>query len=83
MIASTVRTAYQGSAPTKMRLAGNEYDIRVILKEEDRKNVEDLKYLCSSPLPGAWFPGRHRYSGDHRTNTQLTEAPNQICDGEC
>lgn len=45
MIASTVRTAYQGSVSTKMRLGGNEYDIRVALKKEDRRNIEDLKYL--------------------------------------
>ncbi|HHU51999.1 MAG TPA: efflux RND transporter permease subunit [Firmicutes bacterium] len=72
MIASTVRTAYQGSAPTKMRLAGNEYDIRVILKEEDRKNVEDLKYLMLLTPTGSMVP-----LGDI-ADIQVTTGPTQI-----
>ena len=44
-IASTVRTAYQGSVPTRLRLGGEEYDIRVILSAKDRQRLQDLSHL--------------------------------------
>lgn len=56
VIASTIRTAYQGSVPTKMRLAGDEYDIRVILREEDRINIEDLRQLMILSPKGNLVP---------------------------
>ena len=44
-IASTVRTAYQGSVPTRLRLGGDEYDIRVIMSAKGRQRLQDLSHL--------------------------------------
>ncbi|MEL7564769.1 MAG: efflux RND transporter permease subunit [Dehalobacterium sp.] len=41
-VASAVRTAFDGNAATKYRTGGEEYDIRVILPEEYRKDISDL-----------------------------------------
>jgi len=45
-VASTLRTAYQGSVPTRLRLGGDEYDIRVILSGKDRERLQDLRHLA-------------------------------------
>jgi HAE1 family hydrophobic/amphiphilic exporter-1 len=42
MVASTLRTSLEGSTDTKFREKGNEYDIRVRLREEDRASLEDI-----------------------------------------
>ena len=54
-IASAVRTAYQGFVPTVFREGGDEYDIRVQLKEADRFRASDLPPLSFAPN-GALVP---------------------------
>ena len=41
-IASTLRTYFYGKAATKYREAGDEYDIFLRLKEDDRKSMKDI-----------------------------------------
>ena len=41
-IASTLRTYFYGKAVTKYREAGDEYDIFLRLKEDDRKSMKDI-----------------------------------------
>ncbi|MGI6685682.1 MAG: efflux RND transporter permease subunit [Bacillota bacterium] len=50
-ISSAIRTAFDGSVATKYRSDGAEYDIRVMLPEEYRQNIQDLKNVkIMSPL---------------------------------
>lgn len=42
-ITETVRTFFYGKSATRYREAGNEYDIFVRLREEDRKGLSDLR----------------------------------------
>lgn len=53
-IASTLRTAYQGSVPTRLRLGGGEeFDVRVILSPKDRERLQDLeRFTFVSPRGG-------------------------------
>jgi len=44
-VADTVRTAVYGRIASKYRIRGNEYDIRVRLRESDRARTEDLGQL--------------------------------------
>jgi HAE1 family hydrophobic/amphiphilic exporter-1 len=55
-IASVVRTAYQGSVPTRLRLGGNEYDIRVQFTEADRLQVTELSSLMIQSAKGYTVP---------------------------
>lgn len=41
-IASTIRTNITGTVPTRYREAGDEIDVRVRLREEDRSSLEDI-----------------------------------------
>jgi HAE1 family hydrophobic/amphiphilic exporter-1 len=41
-VASAVRTAFDGNVATQYRSGGEEYNIRVILPEEYRQNIQDL-----------------------------------------
>jgi HAE1 family hydrophobic/amphiphilic exporter-1 len=50
-IASTIRTSFEGEVATLYRTGGDEFDLRVKYREEDRKtldNVEDI--LVAAPL---------------------------------
>jgi HAE1 family hydrophobic/amphiphilic exporter-1 len=50
-VASSVKLAMQGEVATNFRDAGEEIDIRVRLKESDRKTLEDIENLIiTSPL---------------------------------
>jgi HAE1 family hydrophobic/amphiphilic exporter-1 len=50
-IASAIRTGFEGNVATRYRTAGDEFDIRVILPEEYRGKIRNLKDLMiSSPL---------------------------------
>jgi len=44
-VADTVRTAVYGRVASKYRVRGDEYDIRVRLRESDRTRIEDLGQL--------------------------------------
>lgn len=55
-IASAVRTAYQGFVPTVFREGGDEYDIRVQLKEADRFRASDLSSIIIQAPNGALVP---------------------------
>jgi HAE1 family hydrophobic/amphiphilic exporter-1 len=50
-ISSAIRTAFEGSVATQYRSDGAEYDIRVMLPENYRQNIQDLKNVkIMSPL---------------------------------
>lgn len=55
-IAATVRTAFQGYVPTKFRDGGDEYDIRVQLREQDRLKATDLSSLMLQSAKGTVVP---------------------------
>jgi len=44
-IADTLRTAMEGSVPSRFREEDKEIDIRVRLQEEDRKDIPDLEHI--------------------------------------
>ncbi|HEY8462595.1 MAG TPA: efflux RND transporter permease subunit [Bacillota bacterium] len=44
-IANTIQTSFKGSTATQIRLAGEEYDVLVQLRPEDRKDQTDLSKL--------------------------------------
>lgn len=45
IIADTLETSIKGKVPTKFKEKGEEYDIRVRLREKDRDDIEKLKRL--------------------------------------
>ncbi|OQX79470.1 MAG: hypothetical protein B6D56_07025 [Candidatus Omnitrophica bacterium 4484_70.1] len=45
IIAATVNTSLKGNVPTKFKEKGEEYDIKVILRKKDRRNIKKLKRL--------------------------------------
>lgn len=55
-IASTVQTAFQGTVATQIRLAGEEYDVLLQLKEDDRQNETDIKKLFLTTSTGGMIP---------------------------
>lgn len=55
-IASTVQTAFQGTVATQIRLAGEEYDVLLQLKEEDRQTETDIKKLYLPTATGGMIP---------------------------
>ncbi|HYH03160.1 MAG TPA: efflux RND transporter permease subunit [Bacillota bacterium] len=44
-IANTIQTCFKGTTATKIRLAGEEYDVLLQLREEERKTQADLSKL--------------------------------------
>lgn len=44
-IAETVKASMLGAVPTRFRIGGDEYDIRVRLKEQDRVHLADLRNI--------------------------------------
>lgn len=55
-IADTINTSFAGKTATIYRESGHEYDIFVRLKEEDRKNVQDLEGIEVRNLYGDKIP---------------------------
>ncbi len=55
-VASAIKTAIQGDIATRYEVGGQEYDIRVRMKEEDRKSVTQVKNLLISSPMGAKVP---------------------------
>jgi len=55
-IASTVQTAFKGSAATQIRLDGEEYDIFLQLRPDDRQNIKDLERLFVQSSSGIAVP---------------------------
>ncbi|MEW6556324.1 MAG: efflux RND transporter permease subunit [Elusimicrobiota bacterium] len=55
-IASTVQTAVQGKIATRIHQAGEEIDIRVKLRPEDRKSLKDIENLSIITPQGLIIP---------------------------
>ncbi|MCX7992588.1 MAG: efflux RND transporter permease subunit, partial [Fimbriimonadales bacterium] len=52
-IAAALRTAYEGDTSVKYREAGQEYDVRVRLREDQRQRLTDLNDLVVTYVQGA------------------------------
>ncbi|MDW8052516.1 MAG: efflux RND transporter permease subunit [Armatimonadota bacterium] len=52
-IAAALRTAYEGDTTVKYREAGQEYDVRVRLREDQRQRLSDLNDLVVAYVQGA------------------------------
>lgn len=50
-IAMAARTAFEGSADSKFRDAGDEYDVRIQLHESDRRRIADVENLFVGTSP--------------------------------
>lgn len=55
-IAMTLQSAVQGSIPTRYKVDGNEYDLRLQLKWNDRKDISGLKNILLSTPGGTQIP---------------------------
>ncbi len=55
-IASTIQTAFKGSAASKIRLSGEEYDIFLQLKSDDRQTIRDLEKIYVQSSTGNVIP---------------------------
>jgi len=55
-VASAVRTAFEGDVATRYRTGGDEVDVRVILPENYRKNLQDLKSVVLTSPVGIQVP---------------------------
>lgn len=71
-IANTVRTAVSGSVATRYEVAGDEYDIRVQLRESDLSSVSQLSNLNINAPGGIQVPLK-RFA-----NLEVETGPNQI-----
>lgn len=71
-IASTVKTVITGDIATRFEVAGDEYDVRVTLKESDKQNIEQLKNIMLPSPTGAKVPLSRVAS------FELSEGPKQI-----
>ena len=65
IIADTLETSIKGRVPTKFKEKGEEYDIRVRLRKEDRDDIEKLKRLLI-----------HGIFQDKKINVPLMEVAN-------
>ena len=65
LIAQTLNTSIKGDVPTKFKEKGEEYDIRVRLREEDRNDIEKLGHLLI-----------HGFYRDKKINVPLMEVAN-------
>ncbi len=52
-IATALRTAYEGDTSVKYREAGQEYDVRIRLREDQRQRLSDLNDLVVAYVQGA------------------------------
>lgn len=71
-LSSLVSSAVRGSTATKMRAKGEEIDVTVIVDEQYRQNINDLKSLNIPSATGALIP-----LGDV-AQFELTSGPTQI-----
>ncbi|MGP3777260.1 efflux RND transporter permease subunit [Halanaerobium saccharolyticum] len=71
-IANTVRTAVSGSVATRYEVAGDEYDIRVQLRESDLSSVSQLSNLNINAPGGIQVPLK-RFA-----DLEVETGPNQI-----
>ena len=55
-VANTVKSAITGDVATQYEVTGNEYDVRVTLKDEDKQNIEQIKNLMVPSPSGAKVP---------------------------
>ncbi|OEF97647.1 efflux RND transporter permease subunit [Desulfuribacillus alkaliarsenatis] len=55
-IMTTVRTAFQGQVATRLKLAGEEIDVRVIYPEQQRQTITDLEQLSIRSQIGIEVP---------------------------
>lgn len=55
-ILSEVDLAFQGKVATRYREGGNEYDVRLILPEEQRNSIADMETLLIPTNQGTWIP---------------------------
>lgn len=76
-IANTVYTAFNGSAATTIRLNGEEYDILVRLKEEDRQNLANLEKLYVQNSGGGVVPLKELVSFNHEKGPTKITRENQ------
>lgn len=71
-VANTVRTAVSGSVATRYEVAGDEYDIRVQLRESDLSSITQLSNLNINAPSGVKVPLK-RFS-----ELEVETGPNQI-----
>lgn len=55
-VLSEIDLAFQGKLATRYREDGNEYDVRLILPEEQRDSIADLETLLIPTNQGNWIP---------------------------
>jgi len=55
-VADTVKAAMLGVVPTKYRIEGDEYDIRVRFREFNRRSVEDVRNIRIASPAGHFIP---------------------------
>ncbi|HMA60326.1 MAG TPA: efflux RND transporter permease subunit, partial [Halanaerobiales bacterium] len=55
-VANTVKTAITGSVATQFEVGGDQYDVRVTLTEEDKRNIEQIKNIMLPSPTGAKVP---------------------------
>jgi HAE1 family hydrophobic/amphiphilic exporter-1 len=55
-VANTVKTAITGSVATQFEVGGDQYDVRVTLSEEDKRNIEQIKNIMLPSPRGAKVP---------------------------
>jgi HAE1 family hydrophobic/amphiphilic exporter-1 len=76
-IAETVKTAFGGDVATRFRDAGDEYDVRVRLRERDRLRLEDLRTLWMVTPRGERVPVSNFVRLVPRTGPMSIERINQ------
>lgn len=55
-VLSEINLAFQGQLATRYREGGSEYDVRLILPEEQRDSIEDIETLLIPTNQGNWIP---------------------------
>jgi HAE1 family hydrophobic/amphiphilic exporter-1 len=76
-IAQTVKTAFGGEVATRYRDAGDEYDVRVRFREQDRLSFEDLRTLWMVTPTGQRVPVSNFVKLVPRTGPMSIERINQ------
>jgi|AntRauTorcE11897_2_1112592.scaffolds.fasta_scaffold04525_3 HAE1 family hydrophobic/amphiphilic exporter-1 len=55
-VANTVKSTITGDVATQYEVTGNEYDVRVTLKDKDKQNIEQIKNIMIPSPSGAKVP---------------------------